>query len=76
MVVSAPSIVWIAVGLSTTLALVAMIAALARHLILLGRTVGRFRDEIEPLAQEIASETDRVSSRSAQLSSERPFGRS
>lgn len=67
---------WIAIGLTTTLALVAMIVALARHLILLGRTVGRFRDEIEPLAQEIASETARASSRSARLSSERPFGRS
>jgi hypothetical protein len=61
--VSGAFIVWLAVGLVTTLAVVAAGIALARHAILLVRTVARFQQEIKPIADEIASEGSRASSR-------------
>jgi hypothetical protein len=72
---SAPAVVWIAVGLTTTLAIAAMLIALARHAILLGRTLRRFQDEVQPLADEIATGSGRAASRTQRLGTELPFGR-
>ena len=73
---SGPFLVWLAVGLVTTAAIGAMLVALVRHAILLGRTVTRLQQEIQPIAAEIAAESKRVSSRVSQVAAERPLGRS
>jgi hypothetical protein len=50
---SGVAVVWLTVGLVTVAAVTAMLIALVRHAILIGRTVSRFRDEIAPITEEI-----------------------
>jgi hypothetical protein len=65
--VTTPAIVWIVIGLVTTLAVVAMVIALVRHFILLGRTLSRFQEEVTPIAGEITAGGDRASTRMSKL---------
>lgn len=71
---SGPAIVWLIVGLISTVAVSAMLIALVRHVIVLARALGRFQQEVSPIAQDIASEADRATTRSQRVSAERPFG--
>ncbi|HZP89753.1 MAG TPA: hypothetical protein VFC04_02010 [Actinomycetota bacterium] len=64
---SAPFVVWLCVGLVTTLAIAAVLIALVRHVVLLGRTVGRLQRDIRPIADEIAAGGARASSRPTAL---------
>ena len=64
---STPAIVWMVIGLVTTLAVVAMLIALVRHFMLLGRTLSRFQEEVTPIAQEITAGGDRASTRMSNL---------
>lgn len=72
---STPAVVWLTVTLVTLVALAALLAGLARHVMLLGRTLKRFKDEVTPLAEEIVSEGDRASGRASELPGKAPFGR-
>jgi hypothetical protein len=72
--VSAPFIVWLSVGLVTTLAMIAVAIGLVRHVFVLGRTLRRFQEEVTPVAEEITRESERASRRAGGFS-ERPFGR-
>jgi len=65
--VSTPAIVWIVIGLVTTLAVFAMLIALIRHFMLLGRTLSRFREEVTPIAEEVTAGGDRASTRMSNL---------
>ncbi len=47
---------WLAIGLVTAVAIVAAVIALVRHAILLVRTVSRFQQEIQPIADDIAAQ--------------------
>lgn len=73
---SSVAIVWLIVGLVSTAALLATLIALVRHLLVLARALGRFRDEVQPAAEDIAGESQRVSDRRSRLTSGSPFGRS
>ncbi len=70
-----PAAVWIAVGLTTTVAIIAVLIVLVRHALLLGRTLRRFQEEVQPIADEIAAEGERASSRGSRRPSG-PFRRS
>ena len=72
---SGPAIVWLIVGLITTGAVSAMVIALVRHVIVLARALGRFQQEVSPIAQDIASAADRAATRAERVNAERPFGR-
>lgn len=72
---SSVATVWLIVGLLSTAMVLAVVIALIRHVLVLYRTIGRFGDEVSPIAQEISAQTRRASSRSQRLSGERPFGR-
>ncbi len=72
---SAPAIVWLTVTVVTLAAIVALLAGLVRHVTLLGRTLKRFQEEVTPLAEEIVSEGDRASGRTAGLQEKASFGR-
>ncbi|HXF35575.1 MAG TPA: hypothetical protein VNO17_00150 [Actinomycetota bacterium] len=61
---SAPVVVWVVVGLVTTVAMAAVLAGLVRHVLLLGRTAGRFRREVGDLAREVGEEAARAAGRS------------
>lgn len=69
-------VVWLTVTLVTTLAIVAVLIGLVRHVFGLGRTLRRFRDEVTPIAQEISAEGDRAASRAAGMSPPRGRNRS
>lgn len=72
---SAWAVTWLVVGLVSAAALIAVFFGLIRHLLLLARTLGRFQEEVQPLAQEIATEADRASSRTSRLQRGLPLGR-
>jgi hypothetical protein len=65
--VTAPAIVWIAVGLVSTAAIVAVLVGLIRQMIALGRTLSRFQEQVSPLAEEISAGADRASTRMSDL---------
>ncbi|HEU4355030.1 MAG TPA: hypothetical protein VFT27_05525 [Actinomycetota bacterium] len=51
--VSTVAVVWLTVGLVATVAVLAMLVALVRHGLLIGRSVRRMNDEFAPLLAEI-----------------------
>lgn len=59
-----PAIVWLVIGLVTTMAVLAVLIGLIRHLFVLGRALSRFRQEVGPLAAEIGTQAERGSTRS------------
>lgn len=75
MFVSAWAVTWLVVGLVSAAALIAVFVGLVRHLLLLARTLGRLREEVQPLAQEIAAEAERASSRTSRLQPDPRLGR-
>ena len=74
---SSAAIVWMIVGLLTLAVTLAMLIALIRHLMVLGRALGRFGDEVGPIAREITEGSDRASSRAQRIPGghRRPLGR-
>lgn len=67
------ALVWLVVGLVSTVAILAMLIALIRHVIVLGRAARRFGAEITPLAQEIGELQAAASSRTEKLAQTRDF---
>jgi hypothetical protein len=61
-------VVWIGVTLVTLVAVAAVLIGLVRHVLGLGRTLRRFRDEVTPIAQDISAEGDRAASRASGMS--------
>lgn len=75
---STPAVVWLTIGLVSLAALIAMLVGLLRHLLVLSRSLGKFQEEIQPLADAIATEGQRASDRTSRWSggarSDRPRG--
>lgn len=65
---STPAIVWLIVALVTTVAVLAVAIALVRHVQVLARALGRFRDEVSPIATQIGAEGDRAAARAQRRS--------
>jgi hypothetical protein len=70
--VSDPTLVWLVVGLLSTVVAIAFAVALVRHVMVLGRSLSRFQDEVEPLTRAIGEQSARVSLRSSSLSDHAP----
>ncbi len=71
-----PAGVWIAIGLATTVAILALLIALIRHVLVLGKSLQRFQQEVQPVAEEISAEGERASSRASDLKVPGRSGRS
>jgi hypothetical protein len=54
---SGTAVVWLTMGLVTTLAMIALLVALVRHVLLVGRAARQLQDEIEPIRAEIERTT-------------------
>ncbi len=67
-----PAAVWIIVGVVSTLAIAVVLVGLVRHVFLLGRTLRRFQDEVQPIAEDITAEGERASARAAHLQTGKP----
>ena len=59
------ALVWFVIGLLSIAAVLALLIALIRHLMVLGRATRRFQEEVTPLAEEISALSSRASSRSS-----------
>jgi hypothetical protein len=53
-------VVWFVVGIVSTLAILACLIGLVRHVLILGRTVKQLRDEVKPIADDLAKEQQRA----------------
>ena len=60
-------LVWFVIGILSTVAVIAFLIALIRHLLVLGRTARRMQDEVAPIVQEISAQGTRASDRAARL---------
>lgn len=60
-------VVWLVVGLVTTAALVATAVWLVRHVILVGRSMGRLQEELGSITEEISRASAHASERAASL---------
>ncbi len=54
-------VVWFTVGIVSTIAILACLIGLMRHMLVLGRTVRRFQEEAQPIADDLAREGQRAS---------------
>jgi hypothetical protein len=66
-------LVWLLVAIVSTAAVMACLAALARHVLILGRTARQMREAVMPLVVEISEEGARAAGRAQSL--ERPGSR-
>lgn len=62
------ALVWLVIGLVSLITVLAILIALIRHVLVLGRAAGRFQDEVGPLAREIGALADAAPRRSRRLS--------
>jgi heme exporter protein D len=62
-------VVWLIVAITTTVALVVIVASLVRQVVLLGRTASRLQRELSPIADEVAAASARAADTAATLSS-------
>jgi len=54
-------VTWFVVAIISTVAVLACLIALLRHLLVLGRTVKQMQDELRPIADDLARERQRAS---------------
>lgn len=71
---STVAIVWLVIGLLTAAVTTAMLVALIRHVMVLGRAVARFGEEVSPIANDISTAASSASDRSRRLT-DRPPGK-
>lgn len=69
------ALVWLVTGLLTIVAVSALLIALVRHVIVLGRAARRFQEEVRPIAEEISASSDLASHRTRRLSRSPGSGR-
>jgi hypothetical protein len=62
-------VVWLIVAITTTVALIVVLASLVRQVVLIGRTASRLRQELTPIADEVAAASARAAGTAATLSS-------
>ncbi|HJR97190.1 MAG TPA: hypothetical protein VJ979_04720 [Actinomycetota bacterium] len=60
-------VVWFVIGIVTTIAVLAFLIALIRHLLVLGRTARQMQEELSPVVREISAQGTRASDRAARL---------
>lgn len=53
-------VVWFVVGIVSTLAILACLLGLVRHLLILGRTVKQLQEELQPVADDLTKEGQRA----------------
>ena len=62
----------LAIGLASLGLLAILAIALIRHLKILGGSLRRFQEEVQPIAEDIAAEGERASSRAGGLPTGKP----
>jgi hypothetical protein len=58
-------VVWLLIAILSTIAVIAVLVALARHVLLVGRTVRELQESVTPLVDEIGRQGRRASERAS-----------
>jgi hypothetical protein len=69
-------LVWFVIGIVSTVAIAACLTGLVRHVLILGRSVKQLRDEIQPIADELADERDKAGRHTSAIGARRRGGSS
>ena len=67
---------WFVVGIVSTVAVLACLIGLLRHMLVLGRTVKQLQEEVQPIADDLARERQRASAHVAAIGERRRRGSS
>ena len=67
-------VVWLVIGLVSTIAILVCLIGLVRHALILGRSAQAFQRELQPIVDELAREGAKASETSASISRRRPGG--
>ncbi len=59
--------VWLILGLVLGALMVGALTQLGRHALVLSRTLKRFQEEVQPLAEDISRESDKAADASSRL---------
>ena len=69
-------VVWFVVGIVSTLAILACLLGLVRHVLILGRTVKQLQEELQPIADDMAKEGRHAGEHVAAIGDRRRGGKS
>jgi hypothetical protein len=69
-------VVWFVVGIVSTAAILACLIGLMRHVLVLARTLKRLRDEVQPIADDLAGERQRAGTHASTIGERRRRGSS
>lgn len=67
-------VVWFVVGIVSTVAILACLIGLMRHVLVLARTVKQLQDEVQPIADDLANEGQRAGAHASAMSGRRRRG--
>ena len=67
-------VTWFVIAIVSTVAVLACLIALLRHLLVLGRTVKQLQDEMRPIANDLSRERQRASDHVAAIGERRRRG--
>jgi hypothetical protein len=67
-------VVWFVVSIVSTVAVLACLIGLLRHMLVLGRTVKQLQEEVQPIADDLAKERQRASAHVAAIGERRRRG--
>ncbi len=69
-------VVWFVVGIVSTVAILACLIGLMRHVLVLARTMKQLRDEVQPIADDLAKERQRAGAHTSAIGERRRRGSS
>jgi hypothetical protein len=67
-------VVWFVVGIVSTVAVLACLIALMRHMLVLARTVKLLQDEVQPISDDLSREGQRAGAHIAAIGERRRRG--
>jgi hypothetical protein len=67
-------VVWFVVGIVSTVAILACLIGLVRHVLVLGRTVKQLQDELQPIADDLSKEGQRAGAHTSAIGQRRRAG--
>jgi hypothetical protein len=62
---------WLVISILTTIAVMIVLIALARHAMVVGRSAKRFQEEVGPLADRLNQQSAEISRKTSKLQGER-----
>ena len=67
-------VVWFVIGIVSTVAILACLMGLVRHLLILGRSVEQLQEELQPIADDVAREGRKAGEHTSAIGARRNGG--